>query len=147
MKKGKCGMSSKHILILPGDGIGKEITDEGVRVLQKIVQKFGHDFSFEEAMIGGVAIDQTGSPLPDETLAKAKAADAILLGAVGDPKYDNPSLKVRPEQGILKIRKELGLFANIRPVKIFDALIDASPIKKEIVQGTDMLFFRELTGG
>lgn len=137
----------KHILIVPGDGIGQEVTAVGKLVLDKIAAKFGHDFSYDEALIGHVAIEATGSPLPDETLAKMRAADAILFGAVGHPKYDNdPSAKVRPEQGLLKMRKELGLYANLRPIKLFDELLDASSIKPEILRGADILFFRELTG-
>lgn len=137
----------KKIVILPGDGIGKEVTTEGKRVLEKIAELFGHQFEFEEASIGHDAIEATGNPLPDETLAKLKNCDAILFGAVGHPKYDNdPTLKVRPEQGLLKMRKELGLYANLRPIKLFDELLEASSIKAEILKGSDILFFRELTG-
>lgn len=137
----------KKIVILPGDGIGKEVTAEGKKVLEKIGEVFGHVFSFEEASIGHDAIEATGNPLPDETLAKLKNCDAILFGAVGHPKYDNdPTLKVRPEQGLLKMRKELGLYANLRPIKLFDELLEASSIKPEILKGSDILFFRELTG-
>ena len=137
----------KKIVILPGDGIGKEVTAEGKKVLEKIGEIFGHEFSFEEATIGHDAIEATGNPLPDETLAKLKNCDAILFGAVGHPKYDNdPTLKVRPEQGLLKMRKELGLYANLRPIKLFDELLEASSIKPEILKGSDILFFRELTG-
>lgn len=136
-----------HILILPGDGIGKEVTTWGKKVLETIAQKFGHSFTFDQAVIGHEAIEATGNPLPDETLRKLKASNAVLFGAVGHPKYDNdPSLKVRPEQGLLKMRKELGLYANLRPIKLFDELIHASPLKPEILKGADMLFFRELTG-
>jgi len=137
----------KKIVILPGDGIGKEVTTEGKRVLQKIASLFGHTFEFEEAVIGHDAIEASGNPLPDETLNKLKNCDAILFGAVGHPKYDNdPTLKVRPEQGLLKMRKELGLYANLRPIKLFDELLEASSIKPEILKGSDILFFRELTG-
>lgn len=137
----------KKIIILPGDGIGKEVTAEGKKVLEKIGEIFGHEFSFDEASIGHDAIEATGNPLPDETLAKLKNCDAILFGAVGHPKYDNdPTLKVRPEQGLLKMRKELGLYANLRPIKLFDELLEASSIKPEILKGSDILFFRELTG-
>jgi len=137
----------KKIIILPGDGIGKEVTIEGRRVLEKIASTFGHEFQFDEALIGHEAIEATGNPLPDETLHKLKNCDAILFGAVGHPKYDNdPSLKVRPEQGLLKMRKELGLYANMRPIKLFDELLEASSIKAEILKGSDILFFRELTG-
>jgi 3-isopropylmalate dehydrogenase len=138
---------NKKITILPGDGIGKEVTAEGKKVLQKIAEVFGHQFEFDEAKIGHDAIEATGNPLPDETLTKLKNCDAILFGAVGHPKYDNdPTLKVRPEQGLLKMRKELGLYANLRPIKLFDELLEASSIKAEILKGSDILFFRELTG-
>ena len=137
----------KKIIILPGDGIGKEVTTEGKKVLVKIAELFGHSFEFDTALIGHDAIEATGDPLPDATLAKLKNCDAILFGAVGHPKYDNdPTLKVRPEQGLLKMRKELGLYANLRPIKLFDELLSASSIKPEILRGSDILFFRELTG-
>jgi len=137
----------KKIVILPGDGIGKEVTAEGKRVLDKVAEVYGHTFEYEEASIGHDAIEATGSPLPDESLEKLKKADAILFGAVGHPKYDgDPSLKVRPEQGLLKMRKELGLYANLRPIKLFDELLEASSIKPEVLKGADILFFRELTG-
>ncbi len=137
----------KKIVILPGDGIGKEVTTEGKKVLQKIAEIFVHEFVFEEAVIGHDAIETTGNPLPEETLIKLKNCDAILFGAVGHPKYDNdPTLKVRPEQGLLKMRKELGLYANLRPIKLFDELLEASSIKAEVLRGSDILFFRELTG-
>lgn len=140
-------MAKKHILIVPGDGIGQEVTAVGKKILQAIAAKFNHEFTYDEALIGHVAIESTGNPLPDETLAKMKNADAVLFGAVGHPKYDNdPSAKVRPEQGLLKMRKELGLYANIRPIKLFDELLSASSIKPEILKGADILFFRELTG-
>jgi 3-isopropylmalate dehydrogenase len=137
----------KHILIIPGDGIGPEVTQWGKAALEHIATTFGHDFTFDEALMGHVAIEATGNPLPDETLVKARQSDAILFGAVGHAKYDNdPSLKVRPEQGLLKIRKELGLYANLRPILLFDELLEASSIKPTILKGTDILFFRELTG-
>jgi 3-isopropylmalate dehydrogenase len=137
----------KNILVIPGDGIGQEVTTWGKKVLEAIGTKFGHDFTFDEALMGHVAIEATGNPLPDETLAKARKTDAILFGAIGHIKYDNdPSAKVRPEQGLLKIRKELGLYANLRPIKLFDELLGASSIKPEILKGADILFFRELTG-
>jgi 3-isopropylmalate dehydrogenase len=140
-------MAKKHILIVPGDGIGQEVTEVGKKVLEKIAAKFGHDFTYDEALIGHVAIEATGDPLPAETLEKMKASDAVLFGAVGHPKYDNdPSAKVRPEQGLLKMRKELGLYANLRPIKLFDELLSASSIKPEILKGANILFFRELTG-
>jgi len=140
-------MANKHILIVPGDGIGQEVTAVGKKVLDKIAEKFGHTFNYDEALIGHVAIKATGNPLPDESLEKMRKSDAVLFGAVGHPKYDNdPSAKVRPEQGLLKMRKELGLYANIRPIKLFDELLGASSIKPEILKGADILFFRELTG-
>jgi 3-isopropylmalate dehydrogenase len=137
----------KHILVIPGDGIGQEVTVVGKAVLEKIAAKFGHDFTYDEALMGHVAIEATGDPLPAESLEKMRASDAILFGAVGHAKYDNdPTAKVRPEQGLLKMRKELGLFANLRPIKLFDELLGASSIKPEILKGVDILFFRELTG-
>src|SRR6187551_1886100 len=137
----------KKITIVPGDVIGKEVTASGKKVLEQIAECFGHEFIFDEATIGHDAIEATGNPLPDESLVKMRAADAILFGAVGHPKYDNdPSAKVRPEQGLLKMRKELGLYANLRPIKLFDELLEASSIKPEILKGADILFFRELTG-
>jgi len=140
-------MANKKILVVPGDGIGKEVTAVGKLVLDAIAKKYHHQFSYDTALIGHVAIEATGAPLPDESLAKMKRSDAVLFGAVGHPKYDNdPTAKVRPEQGLLKMRKELGLYANIRPIKLFDELLDASSIKPEILKGADILFFRELTG-
>ena len=140
-------MANKHILIVPGDGIGQEVTAVGKKILERVAEKFGHAFTYDEALIGHVAIEATGNPLPDETLEKMRKSDAVLFGAVGHPKYDNdPSAKVRPEQGLLKMRKELGLYANLRPIKLFDELLDASSIKPEILKGADILFFRELTG-
>ncbi|HEY0898171.1 MAG TPA: 3-isopropylmalate dehydrogenase [Sphingobacteriaceae bacterium] len=137
----------KQILIIPGDGIGAEVTRWGKAVLQQIASEYQHEFLFDEALMGHVAIEATGDPLPPETLEKAKASDAILFGAIGHAKYDNdPMLKVRPEQGLLRIRKELGLYANLRPIMLFDELLDASSLKPEILRGTDILFFRELTG-
>ena len=140
-------MATKQILIVPGDGIGQEVTAEGKKVLDSIARKFAHTFNYDEALIGHVAIEATGNPLPDDTLAKMRNSDAVLFGAVGHPKYDNdPTAKVRPEQGLLKMRKELGLYANLRPIKLFDELLDASSIKPDILRGADILFFRELTG-
>lgn len=140
-------MKNYQILVVPGDGIGQEVTSVGKKVLEKIAAKYGHSFEFDEALMGHAAIEATGNPLPDETLEKMRKSDAILFGAVGHPKYDNdPSAKVRPEQGLLKMRKELGLFANLRPIKLFDELLNASSIKPEILKGSDILFFRELTG-
>ena len=140
-------MKTYQILVVPGDGIGQEVTTVGKQVLEKIAAKYGHQFAFDEALMGHAAIEATGNPLPDETLEKMRKSDAILFGAVGHPKYDNdPSAKVRPEQGLLKMRKELGLFANLRPIKLFDELLNASSIKPEILKGSDIMFFRELTG-
>ena len=140
-------MSKKQIWVIPGDGIGAEVTRWGKAVLEQVATEYGHQFSFDEALMGHVAIEQTGDPLPAETLRKARTSDAILFGAIGHAKYDNdPTLKVRPEQGLLKIRKELGLFANLRPILLFDELLEASSLKPEILRGTDILFFRELTG-
>lgn len=137
----------KKIVILPGDGIGKEVTTCGKQILEQVAEVFGHEFTFDYAQIGHEAIEATGDPLPPATLDKLRNCDAILFGAVGHPKYDNdPSLKVRPEQGLLKMRKELGLYANLRPIKLFDELLHASSIKPEILKGADILFFRELTG-
>ena len=137
----------KNILIIPGDGIGQEVTTWGKKALEKIAEDFGHKFSFDEAIMGHIAIEERGTPLPEETLQKAKASDAILFGAIGHEKYDNdPSAKIRPEQGLLKIRKELGLYANLRPILLFDELLGASSLKPEVLKGTDILFFRELTG-
>jgi len=135
------------ITLLPGDGIGPEVVAEVVKVLKVVGEKFGHTFQFSEAIVGGIAIDETGSPLPDETLEACRQGDAILLGAVGGPKWSDPKAKVRPEGGLLKLRKELGLFANIRPVKIYPALADASTLKREVVEQVDMVIIRELTGG
>ncbi|MEM7453070.1 MAG: 3-isopropylmalate dehydrogenase [Planctomycetota bacterium] len=135
------------IALLPGDGIGPEIVAEARRALEAVSARFGHDFKFETALIGGAAIDDGGDPLPESTLSVCRASQAILLGAVGGPKWDDPTAAVRPEQGLLRIRKELGLFANLRPINTFSELVDASPLRREIVDGTDILFVRELTGG
>jgi 3-isopropylmalate dehydrogenase len=135
------------IVVLPGDGIGPEVTAEGVRVLKVVAAKFGHTFEFPEALIGGHAIDTLGTALPPETTAMCKAADAILLGAVGGPKWDDPSAPVRPEQGLFAIRRDLGLFANLRPITTHPKLVAASTLRPEVVKGVDMLVVRELTGG
>ncbi len=135
------------IILLPGDGIGPEITTQAYRILKAIEQSFGHQFTMSEHAIGGNAIDNFGDPLPQETLDACRSSDAVLLGAVGGPKWDDPAAKTRPESGLLRIRQELGLFANLRPIQTFDELVDASPLKRDIVAGTDILFFRELTGG
>lgn len=135
------------IALLPGDGIGPEVTAEAVRVLQAVAERWGHAFEFREALLGGCAIDATGSPLPPETLELCRQADAVLLGAVGGPKWDDPQAKVRPEQGLLGIRKALGLFANLRPVTPHPKLIDASPLRPDLLRGVDLIVVRELTGG
>ncbi|MBL4604952.1 MAG: 3-isopropylmalate dehydrogenase [Flavobacteriaceae bacterium] len=137
-----------NIAVIPGDGIGPEVTMQAKKVLNAVAQEYDHRFIFKEGLMGACAIDQTGNPLPDETIALCEKSDAILFGAIGDPKYDNdPTAKVRPEQGLLKLRKELGLFCNVRPVKAYQQLIENSPLKKEIISGTDISIFRELTGG
>jgi 3-isopropylmalate dehydrogenase len=136
-----------NITLLPGDGIGPEVVGEAVRVLDVIAGRFGHTFHFAERLMGGCSIDKYGSSLTDETLADCKASDAVLLGAVGGPKWDDPNAKDRPERGLLTLRKGLAVFANLRPVKVHPALIDASPLKPEKLQGVDMLIVRELTGG
>jgi 3-isopropylmalate dehydrogenase len=136
------------IAVLPGDGIGPEIIDQAKKVIIAVGKKYNHKFNFTHGLVGAIAIDKTGNPLPAETLELCKSSDAVLFGAIGDPKYDNnPSAKVRPEQGLLAMRKELGLYANVRPVTTFPALIDKSPLKREIVQGVDIMMIRELTGG
>ncbi len=141
-------LSTHRICLLPGDGIGPEITAEAVKVLDAIGARHGVGFVYEEALLGGIAIDETGSALPDATLEAARRADAVLLAAIGGPKWDTTDpAKPRPEQGLLGIRKELGLYANLRPVKVFDALRDASSLKPKYLEGVDMLIVRELTGG
>jgi len=135
------------IAVLPGDGIGREVVAEAQKVLQAIGDRFGHEFVLEEALVGGAAMDATGVPLPESTLALCRAADAVLFGAVGDPKYDDPQARVRPEQALLAVRQELGLYANLRPVWVHPALADASPLRPELVQGVDLIVVRELTGG
>jgi 3-isopropylmalate dehydrogenase len=135
------------ITLLPGDGIGPEVVAEGVKLLKTVAANYGHSFEFAEALAGGIAIDETGDPLPDDTLDLCRQADAVLLGAVGGPKWSDPQAKVRPEQGLLKLRKELGLFANIRPVKVYPALAGASTLKREVVEQVDLVIIRELTGG
>lgn len=136
------------IAVLAGDGIGPEISAEGVKVMKAICSKFGHQVTFTEALCGAAAIDAVGNPFPEETLKACQDADAVLFSAVGDPRFDNnPNAKVRPEQGLLAMRKQLGLFANIRPVQTFNCLIHKSPLKDELVRGADFVCIRELTGG
>ncbi|MDR2894604.1 MAG: 3-isopropylmalate dehydrogenase [Alistipes sp.] len=136
------------IALLAGDGIGPEITAEAVKVLDAVGSRFGHSFVYTRALVGGAAIDECGDPYPAETDAICKAADAILFGAIGHPRFDNdPSAKVRPEQGLLRMRRSLGLFANIRPVEIFEALVDRSPLRREVIEGADFVVVRDLTGG
>ena len=140
-------MLNKQIVLLPGDGIGREIIESAKVVLEEIAEKFNHQFTFQTHAIGGDAIDQFGVPLPDETIKAAEDADAILLGAVGGEKWDHIPTHLRPEQGLLGIRKTLGLFANLRPIKGFAPLLHASPLKEEVINGSDILIVRELTGG
>ncbi len=136
------------IAVLPGDGIGPEITEQAKKVLHAVGEKFNHEFDFKFGLTGAIAIDQTGNPYPDETHNLCMASDAVLFGAIGDPKYDNnPSAKVRPEQGLLEMRKKLQLYANIRPIRTFKSLIDKSPLKRDIIENTDFIIIRELTGG
>ena len=138
----------KKIAVILGDGIGPEVTQQSIKVLDKIAKYYNHTFTYENAMMGACAIDATGNPLPDETIKICKESDAILFGAIGDPKYDNdPSAKVRPEQGLLKLRKELQLFANIRPVTTYAALQHLSPLKPKFLENVDFVIYRELTGG
>ena len=137
-----------NIAVLPGDGIGPEIMKQGTAVLEVVAKKFGHDFTYHEAICGAHAIDAVGDPFPDETFKTCMDADAVLFAAVGDPRFDNnPTAKVRPEQGLLAMRKKLGLFANLRPVATFDCLLHKSPLKDELLKGADFLVIRELTGG
>ncbi len=135
------------ILILPGDGIGAEVTSAAVEVLKAVAKKFGHTLELSEALLGGIAIHKTGTPLPKETLDKALAADATLMGAVGLPEFDNVAPDKRPEKGLLGIRAALEVFANLRPVRTWPALVESSPLKNHLVEGTDMIIVRELTGG
>lgn len=136
------------IAVLPGDGIGPEIMTEGVKVMKVVAEKFGHEFSFKEAICGAHAIDEVGDPFPEDTFQTCLNADAVLFAAVGDPRFDNdPTAKVRPEQGLLAMRKKLGLFANVRPVATFDCLLHKSPLKDELLKGADFVVIRELTGG
>lgn len=136
-----------NVLVLPGDGIGTEVTREAVRVLERVASRFSHTVKLTEGLLGGVAIHKTGTPFPDETAALARDADATLLGAVGLPEFDNAPPSQRPERGLLGIRAALGVYANLRPVRTYQALIDSSPLKNHLVEGTDMIIVRELTGG
>ena len=135
------------IVLLPGDGIGPEVTAAAVQVLDSVAQQFGHTFHYQEHLIGGCAIDRLGTALSDEALSDCQSAQAVLLGAVGGPKWDDPQARVRPEQGLLALRKGLGVFGNLRPVKVYPQLLDASPLRPEKLAGVDMLVVRELTGG
>lgn len=137
-----------NIAVLAGDGIGPEISKQGVAVMAAVCKKFGHEVNFTEALVGAAAINAVGDPFPDDTYNICKEADAVLFSSVGDPKFDNnPNATIRPEQGLLAMRKKLGLFANIRPVQTFDCLIHKSPLKDELVRGADFICIRELTGG
>ena len=136
------------IAVLPGDGIGPEVTNESIKVLNCLAKKFNHEVEMNHGLVGAIAIDHYNDPYPDETHKLCLESDAVLFGAIGDPKYDNdPKAKVRPEQGLLKLRKKLGLYANLRPTIVFDSLLGMSPIKEDRITGTDILFVRELTGG
>jgi len=137
----------KQILVLPGDGIGPEVTREAVKALKKVAKIFGHKFSFKYGLIGASAIEKKGLPFPPQTKRLSLLSDAVLLGAVGDPRYDDPRLKTRPEQGLLELRKTLGVFANLRPVFTFPSLFYISPLKEEVLKEADLIFVRELTGG
>ncbi len=136
-----------RIAVLPGDGIGPEVIAEALRVLQASARRYGHEFTLEQAPFGGAAIDQFGDPLPPSTLASCLNADAVLLGAIGGPKWSAPQAKVRPETGLLRLRKELGVYANLRPVSVHPALRSASSLKPDLLEGVDLIFVRELTGG
>ncbi len=134
-------------VLLPGDGIGPEVTAVAHQVLRAVGSLFGHEFEFNHHPIGGNAIDNFGDPLPTSTLEACRVADAVILGAVGGPKWDDPDAKTRPEAGLLSLRKELGLFANLRPITAHHQLLSASPLRRDLIEGVDILFFRELTGG
>ncbi len=135
------------LVVLPGDGVGPEVTSEATKVLQAVGSRFGQTFSLHYGLVGGVAIDETRTALPDDTLKMCRSCDAVLLGAVGGPKWDDPKAKVHPEDGLLALRKKLGLFANLRPVKTFPVLVDSTNLKPEVIDGVDLIFVRELTGG
>lgn len=137
-----------NIAVLPGDGIGPEVVDQALKVVKAIGQKYNHTFTLTHGWVGAIAIDKTGNPFPDETFEICMKSDAVLFGAIGDPKYDNdPKAKVRPEQGLLAMRKKLGLYANIRPITTFPSLLHKSPLRRELVEGADFIVIRELTGG
>ncbi|MFQ6122099.1 MAG: 3-isopropylmalate dehydrogenase [Dehalococcoidales bacterium] len=136
-----------NLAVLPGDGVGPEITTEAIRVLQAVGKRFGHNFNLQYGLIGGVAIEEQGTALSPETLKLCRNCDAVLLGAVGHPKWDDPQAKVHPEDGLLALRKGLGLFANLRPVKVFPVLVDSTNLKPKVIEGADFIFVRELTGG
>jgi 3-isopropylmalate dehydrogenase len=136
-----------RIAVLGGDGIGPEVTAGAVRVLRAVAERHGHEFQFVEALIGGAAIDASGSPLPSRTIDACRSSDAVLLGAVGGPRWSDPAARVRPEQGLLELRRVLGVFANLRPVRTLPEMLDASPLRPEIVRGVDIMVVRELTGG
>jgi len=140
-------MTTKKILITPGDGIGPEVTEQAVQILENVAPLFDIQLDLTEKPVGGIAYDLTGTPLPDETLDAAKISDAVLLGAVGGPKWEPLDFSVRPERGLLKLRSELGLFANLRPAAIYGDLVNASTLKAEVVDGADLMVVRELTGG
>ncbi|UII55081.1 3-isopropylmalate dehydrogenase [Cytobacillus spongiae] len=137
----------KQIAVLPGDGIGQEVVKGAVEILRAIGERFDHQFRFTYGEIGGIALDSTGTPLPDDTIELCKASDAVLLGAVGGPKWDHNPPHLRPEQGLLKIRKELGLYANLRPTSYYASLADSSPLRRDVIEEVDMVIVRELTGG
>jgi len=140
-------MAQFNLAVLPGDGIGPEVTEEGIKVLKAVEARFDHNFNLWYDLIGGVAIDESGESLTGDTLKMCKRCDAVLLGAVGGPKWDDPQAKVRPEDGLLVLRKGLGLFANLRPVKVFPMLVDSTNLKPDVIRGVDFIFVRELTGG
>ena len=136
-----------NLAVLPGDGVGPEVTTEGIKVLQAVGKRFNYSFNLHYGLVGGVAIDETGTALPEDTLKMCQHSDAVLLAAVGGPKWDDPKAKVRPEDGLLALRKGLGLFANLRPVKVSPLLVDSTNLKPEVIRGVDLIFVRELTGG
>src|SRR2546423_10728205 len=140
-------MAHYSIVVLPGDGIGPEVTAEAVKVLRAVGERYGHTLALDERLVGGAAIDAQGVPVSEDTMAACAAADAVLLGAVGGPRWDDPNAPVRPEQALFRLRQELGLFTNLRPVRVYPALLDASPLRPERLADVDLLIVRELTGG